>query len=183
MYNRKQLCQLAGIALEAFKQAQRINPATGHDDLVFLSHDGHADDSGDLGSRKYARYSALDVLLVACAAQLSVGGGYISRAMSFATACSVISNNAGRIAEAVYLSQTTKKLHFVGYATMYGSWGTGGENVFGTLSQIDDRLHRAEQGDFESLFLIAPQTVLNAIFERAKQHNIEWDSSWIHGRK
>lgn len=183
MYNRKQLCLLAGVALEAFKEAQRVNPETGVDDLPFLSHDGHGDAAGDSGSRRYARYTPLDVLMVACAAQLSSGGGYIGRSMSFATACKVITNNAFNIEAAVQLHQKGNKLRFIGYATLHGAWGTGGENVFGTLGQIEARLHRAEPIEFGNLYLVAPVTVLRQVFERAKQHNIEWDSTRFYDQK
>ncbi|NML75270.1 hypothetical protein HHL25_14155 [Rhizobium sp. S-51] len=178
MYNRKQLCLLAGMDLDAFKQAQRVDPKTGLDDLPFLSHDGYGDDQGDAGRKTYARYTANDVLLVACAVQLAAGGGYVSKAMSFANASKIMSNQRADARAAVVRTWETRKLHFVGYAAMHD---LGGANVCGTLSQIEDRLQLTDEHDFEKLYLIAPAVVVRSIEKRANEHSIEWHKSAVVG--
>lgn len=173
-YNRKQLCLLAGMDLDAFKQAQRVDPKTGLDGLLFLSHDGHGDDHGDSGRKTYARYTADDVLLLACAVQLAAGGGSISKAMSFANASKIISNHVATAREAVVKTWETRTQHFVGYAAMPDR---GGANVFGTLSKIEKDLELTDEHDFEKLYLIAPAVVARAIEKRAAEHSIEWHKS------
>lgn len=178
-YNRKQLCLLAGMDLDAFKQAQRVDPKTGLDGLLFLSHDGHGDDHGDSGRKTYARYTANDALLLACAVQLAAGGGYVSKAMSFANASKIMSNQVSTAREAVVATWETRKQHFIGYAAMHD---LGGANVFGTLSEIEDRLQLSDKHDFEKLYLVAPAVVARAIEARAAAHSIEWHKSAFLGQ-
>jgi hypothetical protein len=174
MYNRKQLCLLAGMGLEAFKQAQRPNPETGADDLPGLSYDGGGDDHGDDGRQRYARYTAHDVLLLACAVQLAAGGGGITRAMSFANASKIICNNVRDSLMSVRKTRETGKAHFIGYAV---SSDAGGANVSGTLSQIDEWLHEKPGRSSSGLYLVSPSVVLGSIEMRAADHGILWDSS------
>jgi len=176
MFNRKQICILAGMELDAFKQAQRPDPKTGLDDLLFMSPDGVDDAYGDDGRKRYARYTADDVLMLACAVQLAAGGGYISRAMSFANASKIMSNQVAMTSEVVRRTRETKRLHFVGYATMADG---GGANVSGTLSEIEERLQLTDEHEYVNFYLIAPAVVLRAIEERAAANQIEWDSAAI----
>lgn len=173
MYNRKQLCLLAGLDIEAFKHAAK------NDDLPILSTDGSLDRSGDRGSATYSKYSAKDVLAVACAAQLAAGGGYLEKAMPFASASKVVSNQIGMLGNAVRLARLENTFWFLGYAPMNGEYGTAGINVGGTLKDIAEKVLLQSDSDFSGLYLFAPSNVAAAIERRAKANGIDWNAEHL----
>jgi hypothetical protein len=169
MYNRKTLCLLAGIKLEAFKEAARIDPETGLDNLP-ITVQPLPDLLADASNSIYAKYTSLDVLAVACAQQLAAGGGYVNKALSFASAAKIVSNSVGQLGEAVRKKRHGEGLIFVGYVTLK----QGGFNVCNTMGQIGIKITSDYADDVVNLFLTAPATVVAEIEARAAEAGIDW---------
>ncbi|CDN94806.1 hypothetical protein BN949_03977 [Agrobacterium tumefaciens] len=173
MYNRKTLCILADMNIEAFKNAAKVDRDTGLDDLPIIANDGFEDDLNDVHNRKsYSRYTPKDVLAVAAAVQLSSGGGYMKRGLPFPVASHVILNNRGFLAEAVRRYCETGAVELVGYAALR----IGGQNVFGTLDEIASKFSGNAAAAITNLHLLAPICVFEAISERAKLNGIDWSA-------
>lgn len=163
-YNRKTLCLLAGIQIEHFKEAARVDPETGDDNLPIVARD-----EGRGGS--HAKYSELDVFAVAAAVQLAAGGGFVSKGMSFASAAKIVAATIGTLPDAVRLSRAGKGAHFIGYVSLSDG---GGFNVSDTLGKIALKVAADYNGDAMNIYLASLATVAMAIEGRAEEAGVEW---------
>ena len=163
LYNRKTLCLLAGIQLEHFKEAARVDPATGVDNLpITLRDDGRPS--------SHARYDELDVLAVACAAQLAAGGGVVHRAMPFFVASKIVGSVLGLLPDAVRLKREGRELQFIGYVSLTA----GGFNVADTMGKIALKIATDYPDEVVNVFLTSPASVAVAIEARAAAEGIDW---------
>jgi len=163
LYNRKTLCLLAGIQLEHFKEAARIDPETGVDNLPITIRD-----DGRLSS--HARYDERDVLAVACAAQLAAGGGLVHKGMPFFAASKIVGSVIGLLPDAVRLKREGQGLQFVGYVSLTA----GGFNVADTMGKIALKIATDYPDEVVNVFLTSPASIAVAIEARAAAEGIEW---------
>lgn len=163
LYNRKTLCLLAGIALEHFKEASRIDPATGADNLPIVDRDAER-------SASHARYDERDVLAVACATQLAAGGGLVHKGMPFFAASKIIASVVGTLPDAVRMKREGNGLQFVGYVSLT----QGGFNVADTMGKIALKIATDYPDEVVNVFLTSPASIASAIEARAVANGVEW---------
>lgn len=170
MFNRKQVCLLAGMELETFKHAAK-------NDILPILPDPNMfiDRPSDERGSTYSKYTAADVIAVACAVQLARGGGYLDSAMSLRAASKIISNARGLLEEAVRRSRVASEVVYVGYATMNSTSSTAGMNLYGTWSEIGVKLDGpSADNEVTNVYLVIPAHVDRMIAVRAAENQIEW---------
>lgn len=156
MYNRKQICQLAGMPLEAFKHAAKT-------DALPISNDDETPVSG------YARYTALDATVLAVAWALRDAGGYMTEGVPFPSAAKVAAN--APIGLLVDRYRSGERGLFVGYAAFSPLIG-GGVNVYGSLAEIANEALIKGRDAYARLYLVDLCQTLSDIRTRAAEHGI-----------
>lgn len=182
LFNRKQLCLLAGWELEAFKQVQRLETKGELGVLPIMAESQEVDAASDKGAKSYFRYTPLDILALACASQISSGGGLVSKGMTLGDGSKVIGGHLGYLAEVVRFGRENAKNVFVGYATLTYGTCTGGYHLIGTIEQIAKSVaDQSADAIVSNIYLTSLPSAISAIEERAALHGIDWKTADLWG--
>ncbi len=176
MFNRKQLCILAGMDLEAFKNAAKNN------NLPFLPEPDIFNSDSNREKETYSRYSVADVLAAACTNELAVGGGLLSKGLTFAIASKLVTSvTAGNLMEAIRRSKQYDEVIYAGYLIMKSNSDEAGTLLFGTWDEIGNKLLITNIGNEQTqIHIFVPAHIEKLIADRALANGIKWTlPDWV----